>query len=129
MADAPSPEVQSPPDEVTLKAGIAAGINESHFSPPIEVTDLFRSPSNYVEPWLICIRSASSDEARRLTSSVFYGTNPNNGLPRQYVKSRYSIYPDNCTSQAYHPFTATAAPAAPAPSPTPEPKKHHRHQQ
>jgi len=79
---------------------------------------------------MICVRSASSDEARRLTYSVFYGTNLGNGLTGQYVKSRYSVFADNCDAQTYHPYTApVVASALPSPNPTPEPKKRHRHDQ
>jgi hypothetical protein len=102
-SDLPPPEVGQPPDQVQLKAGIAAGINDSHFAKPVEVTDLFRAPLSSTAPWMVCIRSATSDEARRLTYSAFYGKNAL-GKDGQFIKSRYSVYADNCATQAYHSF-------------------------
>ena len=61
---------------------------------------------------MVCIRSASSDETRRLTYSVFFGTNPGSGLTGQYVKSRYSVFADKCDAQAYHPYVAPVASSA-----------------
>jgi hypothetical protein len=130
LSDLPPPDAGPQPEQAQLTSGITSGINDSHFAKPIEITDLLRSPSSYEEPWMICVRSASSDEARRITYSVFYGTNLSNGLTGQFVKSRYSVFADNCDAQTYHPYTApVAASALPPPNPTPEPKKHHRHDQ
>ncbi len=66
---------------------------------------------------MICTRSASPDATRRLTYSLFYGTNFSNGLTGQFLKSRYSVFADNCDAQAYHPYIAPVAPSqAPRPS-------------
>jgi hypothetical protein len=118
-----SPDIGSPPDPTQLKTGIMQGISDSHFSKPIEVSDVFRAPPSSTPPWMICIRSATSDEAKRLTYSVFYGKDAS-GKDGQYLKSRYSVYVDNCGSQTYHPFDDT-----PSPSPVSGPKKHHKRDQ
>jgi hypothetical protein len=126
--DEPAPEVGPQPEQEQLTKGITSGINDSHFAKPIEITDLLRSPSSYEEPWMICIRSASPDATRRLTYSLFYGTNFSNGLTGQFVKSRYSVFADNCDAQTYHPYVAPVTPSAsPSPSPTPEAKRQRRH--
>ena len=128
MSETSPLEMQSPPAEDILNGGIKLAVNDSHFAQPIEITDLLRSPSSFTEQWMVCIRSATSDEARRVTYSVFYGTILSTGKTG-YIKSRYSVYADNCATQTYHPYTAPVAPSAPSPSTSPEPKKHHRHQQ
>jgi hypothetical protein len=128
ILDSPPPlEVGPQPDQTQIAAGVASAINDSHFVPPLEITDLLRSPSNYAEQWMICFRSVSPDP-RHLTYTVLYGTNPYTGLAGQFVKSRYSLLNDNCEAQTYHPYVAPGTPAAsPSPSPTPEAKMQHRH--
>jgi hypothetical protein len=103
MSDLPPLEVGPQPDQDQLKAGIGGGTIDSHFAKPVEVTDLFRAPPNSTEQWMVCIRSATSDQARRLTYSVFYGKN-GSGKDGQYVKSRYSLLSDDCATQEYHSY-------------------------
>jgi hypothetical protein len=89
-------EEYPPPNDKLLAGGILAGIKDSHFDPPIEVTDVYRAPANSTPQWMVCVRSAKSEDARRLTYSVFFGKTG-------YVNSRYSASNENCASQAYHP--------------------------
>jgi hypothetical protein len=103
MSDVPPLEIGPQPEQEQLKAGIVAGISDSHFAKPIEVTDLFRAPAIMTEQWMVCVRSATSDEARHQTYSVFYGKN-GAGKDGQYVKSRYSSLNDNCAAQEYHSY-------------------------
>jgi hypothetical protein len=127
VSDLPPLEVQPQPAEAQLQSGLEASVKDSHFAQPIEVTDLLRSPVSYMEPWMVCIRGASSDQARRPIYATFYGTNAN-GVAGQYVKSRYSVIADNCEAQTYHPYLAPAVPSpSPSPSPVAEPKTHHKH--
>jgi len=121
----PSPDVGPMPDQTALAQGIA----ESRLAKPVEVTDVIRAPPSSMDPWMVCIRSATSDEARGLTYSAFFGKDAN-GKDGKYIRSRYSTFADNCATQTYHPYVDTGPPSpSPSPSPTPEPKKHHRHQQ
>jgi hypothetical protein len=125
----PAPEVEPPPDETQLKVGVNQAIAESHFAKPVEVSDVINAPASSTQPWMVCIRSANSDDARRPTYAAFFGKDAN-GKYGQYTRSRYSVFAENCETQAYHPFADTGATSpAPSPSPTPEPKKHRRHQQ
>ena len=131
LADLPPPDTGPQPEQAQLTGGITSGINDSHFAKPIEITDLLNSPSSYEEPWMICLRSGSSDEARRLTYTILYGTNVSNGLTGQFVRSRYSVMADNCEAQTYHPYLAPVVTSAlpspsPTPGPAPGPKKHHQ---
>jgi len=125
VSDLPPLEVQPQPADAQLQSGLEASVKDSHFAQPIEVTDLLRSPSSYMEPWMVCIRGASSDQARLSIYAAFYGTNAN-GVAGQYVKSRYTVIADNCEAQTYHPYVAPAVPSL-SPSPVAEPKTHHRH--
>jgi hypothetical protein len=97
-SDLPPLDVAQPPNPAPLKSGIVAGINDSHFSKPIEVTDVLRAPANMTPQWMVCLRSATSDEAKRRSYSVFYGKEGT------YVSSRYSVSGDNCSAQPYHPY-------------------------
>ena len=107
--------------------GLRAAIADSHFAKPVEVTDVISAPASSTQPWMVCIRSATSDEARRVTYAAFFGKDVS-GKYGQYSRSRYSVFADNCDTQTYHPFV-DAPPPSPSPSPTPEPKKHHKHRQ
>jgi hypothetical protein len=115
-------EIPSPPDEKDLLSGTRTAVTDSHFAPPIEVTGLFKAPSISSSPWMVCIRSAKSDETRRITYSAFF--------KEKYVLSRYSVHNDGCSEQQFHPFVIPANASAPAPSPVaappPPPKKHRR---
>jgi hypothetical protein len=128
MAGLPAPEVGAQPDQAHLNAGLATAVSDSHFAKPIEVSDVFRAQPSSTQPWMVCIRSATSDEARHLTYSAFFGTSE--GKDGQYIASRYSVFADNCEGQTYHPYVDAGSPSpARSPSPISEPKKHHRHSQ
>jgi hypothetical protein len=112
--------VETPqPDDAALLVGIRQAISDSHFAPPIEVTDLFKAPSSSSNSWMVCIRSGQSNEARRITYSAFFN--------EQYIQSRYSVFYDNCGTQQYHLFVDPAT-IPPPPKPAPVQKKRHRSQ-
>ena len=106
-------EIQPQPSGPSLLAGINQGIADSHFAAPIEVTDPIRAPAISTPPWMVCIRSAASDETRRTGYTVFY-------TKGAYASSRYSVPNDRCGEQQFHP------PPAPPPPPAPTPAKKHR---
>ena len=54
--NATSPGVVRPPDQ-KVADGANAAVVESHLEPPLEISDLMRSPPNYTPPWMICLRS------------------------------------------------------------------------
>jgi len=125
----PPPEIETPPEDAQLKTGLTAAVADSHFAKPVEVTDVIRAPDSSTQSWMVCIRSAASEEARRVSYAAFFGKDAT-GKPGQYVRSRYATFAENCDIQTYHPYIATPTPLPSAsPSPTPEPKKHHRHHQ
>src|SRR5689334_14585976 len=113
LGDTPTLEVAPPPAANLIAEGISTGIKDSHFEQPIEVTDLYRAPPSSIPQWIVCIRSAKSDEARRQTYSVFFGTTG-------YVQSRYSVYADDCSRQQFQPFVAPATTPPPTHASPPE---------
>jgi hypothetical protein len=49
-----------PPDGEKLLAGLTQAISDSHFQPPIEVTDPIRAPVNFTSPWMVCQERAKN---------------------------------------------------------------------
>ena len=99
------PPILPPPDDEKLLAGILKAISNSHFQPPIEVTDPIRAQVNSTPPWMVCIRSAQSEETRRITYTAFFKD--------AYTDSRYSAILDGCAAQAYHLFQPPQPPSPP----------------
>jgi hypothetical protein len=94
-----------PPDDEKLLEGIIKATSDSHFQPPIEVTDPIRAQVNSTSPWMVCIRSAQSEETRRITYTAFFKDG--------YKDSRYSAITDGCAAQAYHLFQPPQPPTPP----------------
>jgi hypothetical protein len=123
ISESAAPEIPSPPDQANLLIGTRTAVTDSHFAPPIEVSDLLKAPPISSIPWMVCIRSAQSDETRRIMYSAFFKD--------KYVQSRYTVSNDGCSEQRFHPFVVPAnAPAlSPVAAPAPNvsaPKKHRR---
>jgi|GEM_PF-3496932 len=90
---------QPPPDPGALLSGLKAAAADSHFAEPIEVTDAIRASPNYMTRWMACLRSAKSEDTKRIPYSAFFN--------KTYVSSRYSVIADHCGSQTYHPIKAS----------------------
>ena len=99
-----APEVVPPPDAEKLLNGIKQGIADSHFETPIEVTDPIKASPISSSPWLVCIRSAKTEESKRISYSAFFKD--------AYTNSRYSVVNDGCTAEMYHPFKEQPIPDA-----------------
>jgi len=84
-----------PPSDANVLAGTKTAAVESHFEPPIEVSDLVRSNPNNTPQWMVCLRSSKTEESKRITYSAFFNE-------KGYVSSRYSVILDPCASQTYH---------------------------
>ena len=97
-------EIGAPPDTENLLTGIKQGIADSHFQPPIEVTDPISARVNSSSQWLVCIRSGKTEESKRITYSAFFKD--------AYTNSRYSTILDGCAAQEYHPFKEQPVPNA-----------------
>lgn len=94
--NSPSQNAEPPPEQKVLE-GARVAATQSHFEQPFEVSDLIRSNPNNIPPWMVCVRSAKSEESKRITYSVFFN---NTG----FVSSRYSAVMDPCATQTYHPL-------------------------
>jgi hypothetical protein len=104
-ASAEPPPILPPPDGEKLLAGLTQAISDSHFQPPIEVTDPIRAQVFSMSPWMVCIRSAQSEETRRITYTAFFKDG--------YTSSQYSAINDGCAAQAYHLFQPPQPPSPP----------------
>ena len=89
-------DVLPPPDAATALKGLKTAASEGKLAEPVEVSDPIRAPPNSSSPWLICVRSAKSEESKRLTYSAFF--------KKDYVSSRWSVFVDRCGEQVYHPL-------------------------
>jgi hypothetical protein len=116
VSETAPPDVVPQPDQPNVLTGIKAAINDSHFAPPIEVTDLISAPPSSSSPWMVCIRSASSEESKRITYSAFFKS--------EYISSRYSAIFDGCAANQYHPFNDQPIPNVAAPKNIAESKAH-----
>src|SRR6266480_3523846 len=86
------------PDPAMILRGLKAAAADSRFAQPIELTNPIRANPNSSSPWMICLRSAQSEQTKRVTYSAFFND--------AYVSSRYSVTIDACASQRYHAFNA-----------------------
>jgi hypothetical protein len=98
--NAASQDVTRPPEQKVLE-GTKAAMAESHFEPPLEVSDLVRSQPNYTPRWMLCLRSAKTEESKRITRSVLFDDRGT------VVSSGYSAILDGCAGQPYHLFKAS----------------------
>ena len=118
VSEAVSQEALPQPDAANLLAGIRAAINNSHFLPPIEVTDLFRAPAISSNSRMVCIRGTQPSGPQGWTYSAFFKDT--------YVQSRYSADNDGCSGQQFHPFVDPANIPPPSPVAAPTSRKRHR---
>jgi hypothetical protein len=107
-----------PPPDIT-KAGpaIRGFATQAHLAEPLEFSGPLEAPRNYLQPWMICLRSA--DTPRKTYALLFQ---------KDDLKSSHmSATMDPCDSQTYGPLPP--GPAAPAVAPVPStetPRHHHR---
>jgi hypothetical protein len=90
-------ENAEPPPEQKVQEGARVAAVQSHFEQPIEVSDPIRSNLNNTPPWMVCVRSAKSEESKRITYSAFFNT-------AGFVSARYSAITEPCATQIYHPL-------------------------
>ena len=83
----PAPDLSA---VAALLKSVAAG---AHLAEPVEISDPVRAPPISLSPWMICLRSAQSEDSKRLTYSAFFTD--------KYVSSRYSAIVDHCEEQVY----------------------------
>ncbi len=93
---------------------------QAHLAEPLEFAGPIEAPYNYIERWMICLRSAATP---RKTYALLFAKD-------ELKSSHLSVTMDPCDSQTYGPLPPgeAAAPAV-APAPPAETQRHHHHKQ
>jgi hypothetical protein len=113
-------EATPPPDMSKVMPTLRGFAAQAHLAEPLEFSGPMEAPSNYLERWMICVRSAA---APRKTYALLYQQD-------ELKSSHMSATMDPCDSQTYGPVPAGEAVAPPvAPPPLAEKGRHHHHKQ
>jgi len=113
-------EAIPPPDMSKVMPAIRGLGAQAHLADPLEFSGPIEAPRNYLEHWMICLRSAT---APRKTYAVLFEKD-------ELKSSHMSATMDPCDSQTYGPVPAGEAVAPPAAPPPPaEKERHHHHKQ
>jgi hypothetical protein len=109
-----------PPDMSKVMPAIRGFATQAHLAEPLEFSGPMEAPSNYLDRWMICVRSASTP---RRTHALLFQKD-------ELKSSHMSVIMDPCDSQTYGPVPAGEAVAPPAaPAPPAETGRHHHHKQ
>ena len=65
-------DLQPPPSRSTVAKILKQVAADAKLSEPVEVSDPIRANPISSSPWLICLRSAKSEESKRPTYSAFF---------------------------------------------------------
>jgi hypothetical protein len=76
---------------------------------PVEYSDPIRAPDISFYPWIVCLRSAATDQSKRQTYSLFFD--------KEFERSRLSAMNESCLTATYHPLPPK--PASPSIKPLP----------
>ena len=90
-----------PPDPVKVVDSLKSAAAEAKLQEPLEVTAPIKAPAVSSVPWIICLRSAATEESKRVTYSVFFKNNDRQSF-------RLSAIIEGCGAQ---PFSPLAQPA------------------
>jgi hypothetical protein len=73
VQDAPPIARENPPDvsQANVVAALKSAADSSKLQPPLEVSEPFPSPRISDTDWILCLRSAASDEAKRHPFAIF----------------------------------------------------------
>jgi hypothetical protein len=66
------PETNNPPDPVKVAGYLKNVAKEAKLQPPLEASAPIEAPAISTDRWIICLRSAVSDETKQKTYSVFF---------------------------------------------------------
>jgi hypothetical protein len=110
----------SPPDMSKLMPTLRGFGTQAHLAEPLEFSGPMEAPTNYLEHWMVCLRSAATP---RKTYALLFQKD-------ELKSSHMSATMDPCDSQIYGPVPPGEAVAPPvAPAPPPEKPRHHHHKQ
>ena len=95
----PAPFISTSTDDLRRVA------NQENLARPLEVAGPIAANSISVAPWIICLRSAATEQARKRVYSVFFKDG-------KLSSSRESVIVDHCEAQNFSPLPEAPAPAA-----------------
>ena len=109
-----------PPDMAKAMPALRGLATQAHLAEPLEFSGPIEAPRNYLEHWMICLRSAATP---RKTYALLFQKD-------ELKSSHMSATMDPCDSQTYGPLPSGEAVVPPvAPAPPPETGRHHHHKQ
>jgi hypothetical protein len=109
-----------PPDMSKVMPAMRGFGTQAHLADPLEFSGPIEAPSNYLEHWMICLRSAATP---RKTYALLFQKD-------ELKSSHMSATMDPCDSQTYQPVPPGEVAAPPvAPAPPVETRHHHHHKQ
>ena len=110
-----------PPDMSKAMPALRGFAAQAHLAEPLEFSGPMAAPSNYIEHWMICLRSAATP---RKTYALLFQQD------ELKPSSHMSVTMDPCDSQTYGPVPPGEAVAPPvAPPPPAATGRHHHHKQ
>jgi hypothetical protein len=95
----PAPFIATSADDLRKAAA------DEKLAKPLEVAGPIAANSISVAPWIICLRSAASEEARKRVYSVFFKDG-------KFSSIRESVFVDHCEAQNFASLPEAPAPAA-----------------
>jgi hypothetical protein len=95
----PAPFISTSADDLRKAA------EQEKLAKPLEVAGPIAANSNSIAPWIICLRSAATEQAQKLVYSVFFKDG-------KLASVRESAIVDHCEAQNFAPLPEAPAPAA-----------------
>jgi hypothetical protein len=95
----PAPFIATSADDLRKAA------DQEKLAKPLEVAGPIAANSISVAPWIICLRSAATEQARKRVYSVFFRDGKLSSI-------RESVFVDHCEAQNFTPLREAPAPAA-----------------
>jgi hypothetical protein len=93
-----TPEVEAPPDLTAAAAGLKQAAQDAKLAAPLEISQPTEAPPPSTERWIICLRSAASEESKKRIYSAFFSKN-------SYRSVRLSVILDRCDGQTFFPMS------------------------
>ena len=84
----------NPPDPSKVTASLRAVAVQAKLAEPVEISGPVAANPISAVPWIICLRSGTTEESKRHTYSAFFKND-------EYVSSRMSVVVDHCETQAF----------------------------
>jgi hypothetical protein len=95
----PAPFISTSADDLRKAA------DQEKLAKPLEVAGPIAANSISVAPWIICLRSAATEQARKRVYSVFFRDGKLSSI-------RESVFVDHCEAQNFTPLPEAPVPAA-----------------